>query len=252
MEARELLEIEMATLFEHDLDGRLALADRRGNPTPEFTIGRTDGAVVARLRNDLPTGLADSLTDLVAREPANAPLEAPLVFDRDYRRLLGSDGGGPEIYLAFVLSDIEPGKAGTKKGQPGAVPVSSGPNEIRREVVDVATVAGGVLGGFPHLVTDLEIGRPVFAIIRDRKAVSVAFSSRPGEHGAEAGVETLAEYRGRGYAGAVVAAWADSVRGSGRIAFYSAATENAASLAVGRRLGGAPYAALAHYRRGGG
>ena len=54
---------------------------------------------------------------------------------------------------------------------------------------------------------------------------------------AECGVWTRQECRGRGYAAAVTAAWADIVRPSGRFLFYSTDAENRSSQAVARRLG---------------
>ena len=244
-----MLEIELETLFAHDPDGRLAPADRHGNPAPDFTIARTDGAVAVRIRSDLPADLAGKLAGLGAREPADPPIDAPPAFDREYRRLLGLGDRTPEVYVAFVLERDQP-----KKKQPKAVafvlekdqPNKKQPGAVQPEAV--ATVDRRLLGEFPHLATDLELGHPGFALVRDGKAVSVAFTSRSGGRGAEAGVETLPAYRGRGYATAVVAAWAEAVRRSGRIAFYSAAAKNAASLAVGERLAGASYASLTHYR----
>ncbi len=99
-------------------------------------------------------------------------------------------------------------------------------------------------------MTDPEIGRPGFAVLRDGRAVAFSFRSVAGT--AEAGVETLPARRGRGYATAATAAWMRVVRRSGRVAFYSVAAGNAASLAVGRKLAGAPYAVMTYYRRPGG
>jgi RimJ/RimL family protein N-acetyltransferase len=58
---------------------------------------------------------------------------------------------------------------------------------------------------------------------------------------AEAGVETLEPFRGRGLATAAVACWARAVQRSGRLALYSTSWENAASRAVARRLAARPY-----------
>jgi mono/diheme cytochrome c family protein len=53
----------------------------------------------------------------------------------------------------------------------------------------------------------------------------------------EAGVETAASCRGRGYAAPVVAAWARAVRDVGRVPLYSTSWRNEASRAVARKLG---------------
>lgn len=234
-DSRATLELEYATLYDHDSGGRLAPVDRHGNPAPDLTIGRTDGAVMSRLRNDLSDDLAAELTALAADEPVTASLEDSPRFDREYRRLLGMGDAAAEVYVAFVLS---------------ATPVSPGLKE--EQPVAVATLDRAAFSEFPGLATDLEIGRPGFAVLRDGRAVAVAFRSRSVAGAAEAGVETLPARRSRGYATAATAAWARAVRRSGRAAFYSAAAGNVASLAVGRKLAGAPYAVMTHYRRPGG
>ena len=68
------------------------------------------------------------------------------------------------------------------------------------------------------------------------------YSARLTGRAAEAGVETLETHRGRGYAPAVVAAWAHAVRETGRIPFYSTSWDNLASQAVARKLGLVQYA----------
>jgi len=90
---------------------------------------------------------------------------------------------------------------------------------------------------FPWLADELAARQPCLAIARDGDAVSVCFSARNSDRAAEAGVETVATFRGRGYARTVVAAWAVAVRRSGRIPLYSTSWENLASQTVARRLG---------------
>ena len=52
----------------------------------------------------------------------------------------------------------------------------------------------------------------------------------------EAGVETLPDFRGKGYARDVAAEWARRVRGLGAIPLYSTSWTNNASQAVARKL----------------
>jgi RimJ/RimL family protein N-acetyltransferase len=57
------------------------------------------------------------------------------------------------------------------------------------------------------------------------------------EHAAECGVWTDAQVRGRGYASATIAAWADIVGPTGRRRFYSTDKDNRASQALAAKLG---------------
>jgi len=66
--------------------------------------------------------------------------------------------------------------------------------------------------------------------------VSVCRSVRitPAAH--EAGVETLPDFRAKGYAQDVVAGWARLVRSMGAIPLYSTSWENTASQALAKKL----------------
>lgn len=90
--------------------------------------------------------------------------------------------------------------------------------------------------GFPHLRSELPSRGPCYMTVADHMAVSVCYSARHNDRAAEAGVETLEGYRGRGYATRAAASWAQAIRQSGRIPLYSTSWDNYASQATARRL----------------
>jgi hypothetical protein len=78
---------------------------------------------------------------------------------------------------------------------------------------------------------------PWTMIVDGGRAVSICHTPRPmTARAAECGVWTEPAFRGRGYAAAVTAAWADIVRPSGRHLFYSTTTDNRSSQRVAERL----------------
>jgi predicted GNAT family acetyltransferase len=74
------------------------------------------------------------------------------------------------------------------------------------------------------------------AALAHGEVVSVCHSARLSSRAAEAGVETLAPFRGHGHASRAVAAWAIAIREMGRVPLYSTSWDNAASQGVARRL----------------
>jgi hypothetical protein len=82
------------------------------------------------------------------------------------------------------------------------------------------------------------------AIVENGYPVSVCFCARRSNVAAEAGVETAARFRGRGFGPRVTAAWALTVRATGRIPLYSTDWSNESSLAVARKLRLKGYAAV--------
>src|SRR5207247_7480481 len=77
---------------------------------------------------------------------------------------------------------------------------------------------------------------PILGIVEDGHAVSICFCARRSSVAAEAGLDTAANFRGRGFGAQVAAAWARAIRDSGRLPLYSTSWSNAASLAVARKL----------------
>jgi predicted GNAT family acetyltransferase len=108
------------------------------------------------------------------------------------------------------------------------------------------TNAERLRGGFEKLVAELPAWQPFLAIVEESRAVSICRSVRITPEAHEAGVETLHEFRGKGYAKDVVAGWARVVQSLGAIPLYSTSWENTASQAVAKKLHLVPYGADFH------
>ena len=115
------------------------------------------------------------------------------------------------------------------------------PDEIpqaEREIIPVTTANDDLVRPvFPILADDLRWRQPCLAIVADGRLASLCYSARNTPIAAEAGVDTLEGFRGRGFAPAVVAEWARVVREEGRIPLYSTSWDNQASRSVARKLG---------------
>jgi predicted GNAT family acetyltransferase len=86
-----------------------------------------------------------------------------------------------------------------------------------------------------------------YVVERDGREVAEAWSCETGARAAEVEVNTLEEYRRRGYARQVVAAWAYDTRREGKTAYYSHLTTNMASRALVANLGGVWFADMREY-----
>lgn len=83
---------------------------------------------------------------------------------------------------------------------------------------------------------------PVTTVVVDGQAIAACYSARQTPQAAEAGVDTLESFRGRGYAMEMTRAWAATVYASGRIPLYSTSWDNHPSQAVARKLNAVQYA----------
>ena len=178
--------------------------------------GATDCAWAVRA--DVPQDVANELDRLAREEPPVSDFrDAPVHAERSMALVEGRCDSGP----AFAF-----------------------PDELAPPHGTVLIDDTGALGRhFPELnAREVPYRTPIAAVVEEGRTVSVCFSSRRSDIAAECGVETAEEYRGRGLAARVTAAWALAVRASGRVPLYSTSWSNAASLAVARKLGLVPYA----------
>ena len=95
--------------------------------------------------------------------------------------------------------------------------------------------------GFSDWIEELDHIQPCMGVLEEGRVVSICCSVRKSSKGEEAGVDTLASYRGKGYAAHAVTGWAQAVKTKGRIPFYSTSWDNRASQRVGQKLGLIPF-----------
>ena len=214
MDDRDLMGIRADTDFTYDARGRMLRSNE-----PRLFLGRTMAGQVVRFDATVPDALARRLEAIIEREPPAGDLHAPpAVLAAVWETLaqhapIMAEGGGPTY--RFPASIARPGEV---------VRLTDANRELVRDT-------------YPWLYDELAGWQPCFAVVRDGAAVSVCFSSRIGTQAAEAGVETLPGFRGRGYATAVTAAWGASVKVAGLIPLYSTSWDNVASRGVARRVG---------------
>ena len=188
----ELAEIDIATVFTHDAAGRIVTSNEPdGVPAPRFIFGRTSVGNIWRVRHDVPEPIVRELETLAVAEPVHDDLEAwPVHLDAMIEALHPGDNPVvPERDLAYRFPAEIPEPAGATRITHANLQL------LRRIVADLADVEAGLAHG--DICT---------AMVVDGAAVSMCSCARLTDHAAEAGVETLEEYRGRGYAPVIVAA----------------------------------------------
>jgi ribosomal protein S18 acetylase RimI-like enzyme len=218
----ELMNIHVRALYTHDAKSQLLFVnepDSKTIPAARLFLGRTRDGNVWRFRADLPDELCEQLNALCADEPPldEEFMKLPLHLE-NYLRLLKPHAPEENVSngLAYQFTEYE----------------TSSTN-----VIAVTEENAEILQGrFEKLIEELPTWQPFVALVKANRAVSVCRSARITPEAHEAGVETLPEFRGNGYAKDVVMEWARLVRGSCAIPLYSTSWENIASQAVARKL----------------
>lgn len=221
----DLMDWHARTLFRHDAAGRLtAINEGDEQPAPRLWVGRTTEGALWRFRHDLPSALTRELDELLTAEPPATDPRAPLRCEARLRALLAAHAPIANVWQGPIWYCPE----GLVAGAVEAVRVNDG-----------ATLRAH----FPHTANAIDALQPCCAVFADGVAVAVCRSARTSAMAAEAGVDTLSAFRGRGYAAATVAAWAAAVREMGRLPLYSTSWDNLASRGVARKLGLVSYGA---------
>lgn len=218
-------------LFTYDDAERMVRVNEPdGECAPRFMLCRTTSGNFWRFGQHTSPDVAERLEVLCRREPIVPNLAAlrrlPTQFDAFAQALapVTAVSHGPEFRFPEPIAP------------PSALPVE----RITRE--DEARLAPH----FAWMLPLLDAMPPAWAVEQDGKFVAACFSSRTTAQADEAGVFTVEAYRGKGFAPAVVAAWAMGIRALGRVPLYGTDWENAASQRVAARLGLIPIGAVLH------
>jgi hypothetical protein len=219
----QLMETYIATGYSTNADGRLQFVNEPGDAyaPPRFVMGRTSEGNLWRFRYDLPIDLIRELEHLCQAEPVSIEYE-------------GQPHGAEAIRAVLqAYKPIEVEERGPVYLIPDGIPV---PNNV----VSISDANVHVLKkGFPWrgpLPTTFEIG-PFTGTIIEGFAVSLCYCARLATQAASAGVDTLEQFRGHGYAAGAVAGWAAEVRRRGLLPMYGTFWENHASRRVIQKLG---------------
>lgn len=231
-DALALMNIQAEVLYIHDSRGRITSINEHSRQiAPRLFWGQTRKGSVLRFRSDVPDDVVDRITHTINDGEASSQM-ASVVDELQRHESICSMWLGP----AYVF---EARSAAEVTVRDGAVCAGSQPQESHACNGTVKTTDDNrayLKDGFKELWAEVIHREPCYMIIEDGTAVSVCFSARATSQAAEAGVETLAGYRGKGYAAAVATAWSEAVRQSGRIPLYSTSWDNYDSQSLAERL----------------
>jgi GNAT superfamily N-acetyltransferase len=218
----ELMSIHVRALFTHSPASRLLLINEPDNAAasaPRLFLGRTRVGNIWKFRADLPEDLIKDLDSLCSDEPQlNTEFNEAPRHIKKYAQLL-------EKQAPVEMVSSGPAYRFPKNIVPSKLSLALTANDAER-----------LKDGFEQLVVELPAWQPFVALMEGNRAVAVCRSVRITPEAHEAGVETLPEFRGRGYARDAVAEWAQRVWALGAIPLYSTSWENTASQAVARKL----------------
>jgi RimJ/RimL family protein N-acetyltransferase len=230
----EWLALQVEALFAHDARGRLLRANGpEGGAPPRLFFGRTRDGSLWRFAADLPERLVAELARLLAAERSDWPLAALPERMQSLRERLEE---------AAPVERVHHGPA-FRFPEECAARGPDGPLEALTP--ERAALLGDELA---PLRTHLALRQPCVGVLEGGRVVSACYVAVRSERVAEAGVETLPGFRGRGLATRATAAWARAVRAAGLEPLYSTGWRNRASRGVAARLGLIPYGVDLHLR----
>lgn len=212
------MQMHVQALYVHNEQSRIVSVNAwHGGVAPSFFLGRTEKGHLWRFRYDLPEDICEELKLRCEAEPLTT-LERPK-YEDEYIRILSAYAPINRIWL------------GPAYGFPASATAAREPILIDEQNAYL------LQGGLQDWTPDVQYQQPFVAMVIGGQAVAVCTSVRITDAAHEAGVETLAPHRRRGYAVSVVSAWASAVEKMGALPLYSTSTDNLPSQQVAARLG---------------
>lgn len=230
-------ELHLDALVRCDAAGRMVASNDVAGSTsaPLFFYAATAHGNLWRVRAGLPDGLTRELCRLAAAERTGSDLDAdPERLPAIEERIRG------ELEIERDLQVF--------RGQAFRMPTLLGSEPAPGTELLAPGEEAELEAAFPRLAGTAVSRRPCVVLREEGRIVSACHAATVlgPRGGVEAGVDTLASHRRRGFGSRVVAAWADAVRRSGAVPLYSASRTNRASMALACSLGLVPYAATLH------
>jgi hypothetical protein len=223
MRDRELMQVQIDALFTHDVRGRMVhVNEPGGKAAPRFFLGTTAHGHIWRFRHDLGHEVEAELDALCLAEPVRDVAELDTTRYEDVLARVGpiqSVYAGPAYRFPLDLPDAPP-----------AIRITEDNSDVLRPYLE-------------EWLPDVGYRDAMFAVVVGGHAVAIASSVRTSAVADEVGVETAAEFRGRGYASQAVITWAREIRSMNRIPLYSTSWDNVASQALAHSLGLSVYGA---------
>ena len=223
----ELMVIQADTLFIHNAKGQLKFINEpitpEKHPAPRLFIGRTKVGPVSRFRYDLPPIICNQLEKSILLESSPRGINQQPDYFETAKKILNSHAPIQRVY------------AGPAFRFPDGLNQTTGIVSVDKHNAELLEF------GFSDWIDELAYIQPCMGVLEEGRVVSLCCSVRKSSKAEEAGVETLASYRGKGYAACAVAGWAQAVKDKSRVPFYSTSWDNKASQHVAQKLDLIPF-----------
>jgi GNAT acetyltransferase len=230
LEDLRLLRVEVETIFEMSPAGRIVrqnFPDRSAGPRAFFA--GCAGGNLACVRFDVDDRTTGRVLELAAYEPPWSDFNSIPACVGKIAELLGV---ADEVVPALVYA--LPNQVNLELRATIITGDSAEGRQLIARLRDRGMPEHMVAAGFKSIA---DLWEPWCVALDGGEIASMCYAARLSEKGAEAGVYTFEQYRGRGLAAAVTAAWASLPALSDRALFYSTNRTNRSSQRVASRLG---------------